>query len=150
MTIHSIGLIAMPLKTHSDEAPTINLTSMIDVVFLLLIFFMVGTKFTEIENNIALDLPRVSDGANQSQQASSKTVSVFRDGTLTLDQKSVTLNELIQNLAQFRNQIPQPIVTVRTDANITMQRGLEVAGAIRQAGIQRPPAFTTSQSTMAR
>jgi len=38
----------MPLKTQQDEQPTLNLTPMIDVVFLLIIFFMVATKFDEM------------------------------------------------------------------------------------------------------
>ncbi|MGB6042532.1 MAG: biopolymer transporter ExbD, partial [Pirellulales bacterium] len=33
----------MPIKTHIDEQPSLNLTPMIDIVFLLIIFFMVGT-----------------------------------------------------------------------------------------------------------
>ncbi len=47
----------MPLKTHQDEQPTLNLTPMIDIVFLLIIFFMVGTKFAEWENKLALKVP---------------------------------------------------------------------------------------------
>lgn len=53
----------MPLKTHTDEQPSLNLTSMIDVVFLLIIFFMVGTKFTELERKIGLQVPEVNDSA---------------------------------------------------------------------------------------
>lgn len=39
----------MPIKTDSLEEPQLNLTPMIDVVFLLIIFFMVGARFTEDE-----------------------------------------------------------------------------------------------------
>ena len=39
----------MPLKLQHDEMPALNLTSMIDVLFLLIIFFMVATKFDEME-----------------------------------------------------------------------------------------------------
>ena len=42
----------MPLKTHQDELPTLNLTPMIDVVFLLIIFFLVGSQFTGTEKKI--------------------------------------------------------------------------------------------------
>ena len=51
----------MPLKTHTDELPSINLTSMLDVLFLLIIFFMAGTKFSEMDRKIALRVPQVSD-----------------------------------------------------------------------------------------
>ena len=39
----------MPLKTEALEEPRIDLTSMLDVVMLLMIFFMIGTKFSENE-----------------------------------------------------------------------------------------------------
>ena len=42
----------MPLKTHIDEPPTLNLTAMIDILFLLIIFFMVSTQFTEYERSL--------------------------------------------------------------------------------------------------
>jgi biopolymer transport protein ExbD len=139
----------MPLKVHTDEAPTINLTSMIDVVFLLLIFFMVGTKFTEMESDVVLELPRVAEGANASPQSSMKTVSVFRDGAVSFDNRTMTLPELTQVMYQLRQQNPQTSVAVRSDAALTIQRVMEVATAIKKAGIQRL-SFTTSQSTMSR
>ena len=39
----------MPLKTEEIEEPVLNLTPMIDIVLLLIIFFMVGTKFSDAE-----------------------------------------------------------------------------------------------------
>ena len=50
----------MHLKTHADEMPALNLTSMIDVLFLLIIFFMVATRFEDAERDIAVKVPRVS------------------------------------------------------------------------------------------
>ena len=50
----------MPLKIQHDEAPALNLTSMIDVLFLLIIFFMVATKFDEMERNIEVAVPEVA------------------------------------------------------------------------------------------
>jgi biopolymer transport protein ExbD len=50
----------MPLKIQHDETPALNLTSMIDVLFLLIIFFMVATKFDELERNIQVAVPQVS------------------------------------------------------------------------------------------
>ena len=51
----------MPLKIqHHDDMPALNLTSMIDVLFLLIIFFMVATKFDEMERNIQVAVPEVA------------------------------------------------------------------------------------------
>ena len=51
----------MPLKTHIDEQPSLNLTAMLDVMFLLIIFFMLGTRFVDDERRIGLKVPEVVD-----------------------------------------------------------------------------------------
>ena len=83
----------MPLKTSNDELPILNLTSMIDVLFLLIIFFVVGTKFVEEERHIDLKVPQVTTGA-LTAAPQKKVVNVYQDGQITLDQKPVTLDEL--------------------------------------------------------
>ena len=50
----------MPLKTHIDGEPALNLTAMLDVMFLLVIFFMLGTRFIDDERKIGLRVPEVS------------------------------------------------------------------------------------------
>ena len=60
----------MPLKLQHDEMPTMNLTSMIDVLFLLIIFFMVATKFDEMERNIEIDVPQVAQAAKARRRGS--------------------------------------------------------------------------------
>jgi biopolymer transport protein ExbD len=55
----------MPLKTDFVEEPVLNLTPMIDIVFLLIIFFMVGSEFTkkraDAEGHFKIQLPTVAD-----------------------------------------------------------------------------------------
>ena len=125
----------MPLKTHVDEQPTLNLTPMIDVVFLLIIFFMVGTKFTELERKIGLQVPEVSDRGALTAAPERKVVQVYRDGTITLDQATVSLDELTQRLASAQRQYNDLGVLIRGDAQGTFQRVAEVLNACKQAGI---------------
>jgi biopolymer transport protein ExbD len=51
----------MPLRTHPDEQPVLNLTAMLDVMFLLIIFFVLNTKFLDDERQINLQVPQVTD-----------------------------------------------------------------------------------------
>src|SRR6476660_5860989 len=92
----------MPLKTSNDDLPVLNLTSMIDVLFLLIIFFMVGTKFIESERQIDLKLPQVKSGAALSAAPEKKIINVYADGTIVLDRKPVTLDELTSRLSAAR------------------------------------------------
>ncbi len=126
----------MPLKTHLDEQPTLNLTPMIDIVFLLIIFFMVGTKFTELERKIGLQVPEVSDQGTLTAAPEKKMVNVYQDGTITLDKTPVTLEELTSQLAEARSQYSDLGVLIRGDAEGRFQRVAEVLNACKQAGVQ--------------
>jgi biopolymer transport protein ExbD len=125
----------MPIKTHQDETPTLNLTSMIDVLFLLIIFFMVGTKFTDIEKKIALEVPAVSKTPAPQVTPSNKVINVFRDGTVSLDGTLMDVKELASTLMSLRQQNGQLSVLIRGDAEGAFQNVASVLSACRQAGV---------------
>jgi biopolymer transport protein ExbD len=125
----------MPLKTLQDEQPTLNLTPMIDVVFLLIIFFMVGAKFTEMERKITLQVPQVSDTAALAPAPAKRVVNVYRDGAVSLDREPVTLTELKSRLAEMRRQYADLGVIVRGDAEGPFQNVADVLAACKQAGV---------------
>lgn len=125
----------MPLKTTVDEQPTMNLTSMIDVLFLLIIFFMVGTRFVEPERDIDLKVPEVSATGALTDAPAKKIINVFEDGHLVVDQQTVTLAELTARLQNARGQYDDLGVLVRGDAQTAFQRVAEVLNACKDAGI---------------
>jgi biopolymer transport protein ExbD len=125
----------MPLKTHLDEQPTLNLTPMIDIVFLLIIFFMVGTKFTELEKKIQLEVPRVGTLSALSAAPEKKVINVYRDGSITMDRQTLSVDELTAHLAEARRQYADLGVLVRGDGEGPFQNVAGVLGACREAGI---------------
>jgi biopolymer transport protein ExbD len=126
----------MPLKLQrEDEMPALNLTSMIDVLFLLIIFFMVATKFDEMERNIAVAVPEVSQAGEDTPPARPLVVSVLADGRLDLDGTTVTETELTQKLAAARTPLTEPTVVIHGDAKCPFQHVASALGACRQAGV---------------
>jgi len=125
----------MPLKTHQDELPALNLTPMIDVIFNLIIFFMVCTSFDDVERKVDLSVPQVRDGKTLSDVPARRAINVFRDGRITLDEQQVTLPQLTARLADDQQQYRQLGVTVRGDADGAFQNVAAVLTACRQAGI---------------
>jgi biopolymer transport protein ExbD len=125
----------MPLKTHQDDLPAINLTPMIDIVFNLIIFFMVSTKFTEIERKVDLSVPEVGGASSLNQVSRSRVINIYRDGAIVLDGQTVTLTELRALLADAHRQRPDIEVTVRGDGLTHFQNAAAVMTACRQAGI---------------
>lgn len=125
----------MPLKTHLDETPTINLTPMIDVVFLLIIFFMVGTKFSELERKIALNVPEVGKENATATVPRSQVVSVYRDGRIALNGEELSRGRLVNELAAVHKRSPTTAVIIRGDAEGAFQYVADVLSACREAGI---------------
>src|SRR3990172_8941014 len=94
----------MPLKTQYDEQPQLNLTSLIDVVFLLIIFFMVTTSFDEMERSIGVAVPEVERAGDTTPPLGPMVVSVFADGRVDLDGQPVTLEELTTRLVAAKSE----------------------------------------------
>lgn len=125
----------MGLKLPPPDTPTLNLTPMIDIVFLLIIFFMVGTKFTELERRLALEVPQVNEAGPLAPVPKARTVNVYRDGRLELDGEAVDMRELRTRLAQAVAEYADTSVVVRGDGESSFQDVAEVLAACRQAGI---------------
>ena len=128
----------MPMRTQRDDQPNINLTPMIDIVFLLIIFFMVGTKFSvlnEVERDISLNVPAVEQAGALTSAPKKRIINVFDDGRITLDNRSVSLDQLKQELADGRRQYQKLGVIVRGDAAAFYQHVADVLAACRHAEI---------------
>lgn len=125
----------MPLKTQHDEQPSLNLTPMIDIVFLLVIFFMVGTKFAEMERTIKLEVPRVKDIGALTAVPEKKVINVFRDGTIIMDEVEYQLDVLESSLQSAVGEYSDLGVIIRGDADGPLQNVATVLTACKQAGV---------------
>jgi biopolymer transport protein ExbD len=125
----------VPLKTHIDEDPVLNVTSMIDVVLVLTIFFMVATKFRDDERKLDLKVPVVSNQGPLSTAPEPRVVNVYQDGHVSLGTKPMSLDELTKTLAAARNQYKKLAVLIRGDKLATHGRMTEVYSACQRAGI---------------
>ena len=125
----------MPIKLHSAEEPTLNLTPMIDIVFLLIIFFMVGTKFTEIEQKLEVSIPEVAGGATVVTETQQCVIAVFHDGRVSVDDDVREIHELEQNLNQRLSGGAELHVIIRGDAEGAFQNVANVLSACRRAGV---------------
>ena len=126
----------MPLKTSSlEELPSVNLTSMIDVVFLLIIFFMVGTQFTNSERQIDLQLADVGELKPMVAPPDQRVISVNEFGQCHLDGQPVSIEQLTQQLNALRARYPGIRVVVRADQKVALQHVAAASAAAQRAGI---------------
>ena len=128
----------MALKTLRDEQPGLNMTPMIDILFLLIIFFMVGTRFSELteeEKKLDLNVPEVSTASTLTAAPRKRVINVFPDGSITLDEQALSLAELTDVLNQGKQQFADLGVVVRGDAAAFYQHVADVLAACREAEI---------------
>ena len=127
----------MSIRRQSSEEATINLTPMIDVVFLLVIFFMVGSKFSEAESRIKVNLPAVGEMRSMARAPDVRVVSVDRLGQIALDGTPLTGPQLTAQLRDQFTNYPGLRVALRGDADGSYQQTMEVLDAIRASGVQQ-------------
>lgn len=127
----------MPARRKQSDDASINLTPMIDVVFLLVIFFMVGSKFSEAESRIEVNVPNLSEMQAITRLPDERVVAIGIDGTITLDNEVVTLKEVTETLRQELTNYPGMRVAVRGEATGSLQQTVEVLHAVRSSGVDK-------------
>ena len=119
-----------------DAGEAINLTPMIDVVFLMLIFFLAATTFAREEVELDLRLPQAKSGKAGSGEQQ-LVVNVFADGKLTVDGREVTLAALQQKLQAAVQRNAEQAVLVRGDQESRFGTGLAVLDVCRLAKVKK-------------
>jgi biopolymer transport protein ExbD len=125
----------MPLKTEPLEEPQLILTPVIDIMFLLLIFFMVGTQFTDDEHHFDIKLPTASETMSITSLPDPATVNVTANGEVYLDGDAVALPDLERKLAAMRQNYPGQAVLIRGDGSAAYQQVIDVLAAVKRAGV---------------
>ena len=126
----------MPLKLQPLEEPQLNLTPMIDVVFNLLIFFMVGTRFADLERQFDVQLPQVSAAQPLSNPPDEIVVNVYADGRLLVSREELSRAELQDRLTTARERYAEQAVLIRGDGGASFQQIADVLAVCHAAKIR--------------
>ena len=125
----------IPDPEEGADGLSLNLTPMIDVVFLLLIFFMVATSFLEPEKELGVELPQADSGAVQDLEDDELVITVFRDGRIALEGETLERIQLIERLRGAAERNPTTSVTIRGDREARHESIVTVMDACGLAGI---------------
>jgi biopolymer transport protein ExbD len=123
----------MRFLKKSEEDYSINLPSMTDIIFLLLIFFMVATVLKDSTRRLDVQLPEARSG--QAAEARRLTIEMAADGVLSLNGELVTQEQLEQRLQPTEGTEGQPSVVIEADKRLAYGRVIEVMGLCQAAGI---------------
>jgi len=125
----------MKLNLRPRTQPEVNLTSLIDVVLLLLIFFMVSTSFVK-QSQIAISLPQADSAAVVEEASEQIDIMITETGTFLVNGRELinsrveTIRNALQMVSGGNNGLP---LTISADANARHQdvvTAMDIAGRL--------------------
>ncbi len=124
---------------RSDQAsPAVELTPIVDMVFLLLIFFLVATTFQQEEREMQIALPIASNAGPISAALRELIINVGEDGTIIVAGRAMEPTELQALVEEMIANHPQQKVTVRGDRATAYANIVRVLDICKGAGVQEP------------
>ncbi len=125
------------MKFTSRQPPPIalQLAPMIDILLLLLSFFIISYQFTRSETELNVAVPTAQEGADPERQRGEIIINILADGTIRVEGISVDLAKLSQKLAPIAVQFKNQPVRIRGDGEVPYQRIVEVIDTCQKSGI---------------
>lgn len=126
----------------------LDMTPLVDVVFQLLIFFLLTSTYVQqgasSTSTVPVELPESS--LNASQEAPSEIIiSISEEGAVYVGDEQVSLDELAQRLARAAQSKPDTIVLVRGDQRVPYGRVGQVMSIVRASGLRMSAALESGQ-----
>ena len=126
----------MPLKLEPLDEPQLNLTPMIDVVFNLIIFFMVGTRFADMERQFDVQLPQVTAAQPLTTAPDEIIVNLYSTGRIVIAEKDLSPGELRTVLTEARRKYEDQAVLIRAEGQGQVQGLADILAICQEAGIR--------------
>ncbi len=124
------------LKVKKREKPQIQwpLTALIDIVFLLLIYFLLTTNFLT-EEGINIQLPQAKKTSPQQEEPI--TVYVDKGGHFYLGKNKVSSKELMKRLRSILTNSPERVVVIKADRNVILNYAVKAMDIARASGAKK-------------
>ena len=121
-----------PIRQRSQ----VPIVPMIDILFILLIFFIVSTQFKKPRHVLRIELPTVREVPSDKVADARSVISVDAEGRITLDTLNVPEGLLESYLAAYQKQNPGRKLELEADRKLPLERLLGVWDSLIKAGIQ--------------
>ena len=132
--------------SKSSFVPRIRIINLVDVLFILLIFFIATSTFrvaSQQPTAVKLALPEAKSAEAVGKQLTNQLrISVTADGIIYLDNEKIATNAIEKALADAKAKNPNIVLDLSADKNVNYGTIVSIVDAARLAGIQNITAFT--------
>tara|TARA_B100000767_G_scaffold260903_1_gene271971 strand:+ start:2972 stop:3367 length:396 start_codon:yes stop_codon:yes gene_type:complete len=123
----------MNLRGRNKITPEFNMSSMTDIVFLLLIFFMIASTLTKQLDTIEVKLPQAK---GKTENRSSITVSITKDKGFFIDDKRVLKSDLKAQLLNILGKSESRVIVLRAEMKVSIDEVVFVMSIANQNSIK--------------
>ena len=122
-------------RRNKGGGGTMNLPSLVDVVFLLLIFFMLTTTFSQVLTKLDIELPRAKAVTEQKKQ--NVIIEIGLEGKLAFNGEDVSLEELDKELGDVAMENPNEVIIIKADKGVAYGEVVKVMGICKSHKLNR-------------
>lgn len=131
----------MKISVRKRRAPSIIIVSLVDILTILLIFFVVSTTFKKDQPEVQINLPESQTATNAPAETEHAVLSVSAEDNVLLDGRPVAMDDLQKAV----NDLPAARKTglaLQADKKASFGAIIKVMDALKLAGVKNLPAFT--------
>ena len=131
----------MKIAVRKRRAPSIIIVSLVDILTILLIFFVVSTTFKKDQPEVQINLPESQTATNAPAETEHAIVSVDANNDVLLDGQSIQVDQLQRAV----NDLPadrKSTLALQADKKASFGTIIKVMDALKLAGVKNLPAFT--------
>jgi biopolymer transport protein ExbD len=134
----------MKFAVRKRRAPSIIIVSLVDILTILLIFFVVSTTFKRDQPEVQINLPESKTATKAPAEAEHAIVSVDENDEVKLDSKTISVDQLegaVRDLSPERRST----LVLQADKKASFGTIIKVMDALKLAGVRNLPAFTREE-----
>ena len=125
----------MNIYSKRRQKPTVPIITLIDILAILLIFFIVTTTFKTKESLVKVNLPKSSEMAAEGDGTIRTALALGKDGSVSLGEQTVAMESLASALIQFKQSYPDRELELKADEGAPLGLMIKVWDASTKAGI---------------
>lgn len=122
--------------SHENEISEINMTPFVDIVLVILVIFMATATFI-VQGKIAISLPKASVHEENLKQEKPLIVSIDKEGIIYIDDSSISLEQLNEQILSKHETLNQQGIIIRSDAKTAFENVVGVIDICKQNNIAK-------------
>ena len=122
-------------KNKRSQAPAVQMASLMDVVFLLLCFFVTSSVFSQWETEVAITLPTAKSATIPGRMPGEIILNLNADGKVSVNGHALSLEEVTKRLTRIAENFPGQPVVIRADKTCSYETLMSLIDACRTANV---------------